>query len=926
MALVRKYQNSFTTGAVSPAAYTRVDLQKYAAGCKRIVNGVVLPHGGLTKRPGTRLIDGLPGDARLIPFVYSVEQAYVLVFLDHKMRVCMNGGLVAVPGTETVLEVETPYSLAEVWKLTYAQSADTMFLAHPEHPPRTLVRRDHHIWEFKALEFRPEIDPPQNLTAEASDFKDSTNTYKETKAEYRVSAVNAQEQESEPSEIADADVLSTWPQGARVKLKWDRVPGAVRYEVYRNTRGYWVRLGSADRTEFTDDNIEGDDSKGPKENRDPFNPLSVPGSVQVLRRGEPASGQASTVKIRVASVNSAGVESLPSAEISAAGPREALTLEWEKIPGADYRVYFQEGSGEWESVSVAAESGAVVIKKVAQSSFSGKYANVYEIAVSALTGSGELTETEMSDVETVSVKFTAAWNSSAKIKVEWEKYEDAAKYRVYFRRVSTTSPVHTADPASSGDSAVTSQWKYCEAEDDGDDTNTTMKFQLTKALMESAVAGQPLESRMRFLPSGDTVYEKGAPLETIGSYPGAVGLYQQRLVFGRSDDEPQTVWFSETGAFDSMAVAHPLRDDSAITATVDSRQMNEIRHFVPLKDLLMLTGGAEFKVSAGANSDAVTPTSLRFDLQSYWGCSAVPPVVTGNNVLLVENSGLAVRDLYYQLSEDGYVGNDVTILAEHLMTSPIRDWAYQKNPYSAVWTVLESGKLLSLTYLREQEIWAWSEHESSGGEFRSVASIREGSEDNVYFVVRRNGSYFLEYQVRRSYGDPVEESFFVDCGLEYRGTPIQHVTGLSHLTGRMVSALADGSAVQNLTVAEDGSVDLPFEASVVRVGLPYALLAETLDPEIKSQEGPLTGEKRTVVRAAVTVRETSSLEIGPSEEMLLPLKFPLPERWNAPPVLFSGTIQAALPGLHREEASVVFRHTAPLPATVLSVLTQIGIG
>lgn len=919
MALVRKYQNSFTTGAVSPAAYARVDLQKYAAGCKRIVNGVVLPHGGLTKRPGTRLVDGIPGDARLIPFVYNVEQAYVLVFLDHRMMVCMNGGLVLTPASSggSVLEVETPYSLGEAWELTYAQSADTMFLAHPKHPPRTLVRRDHHIWEFKALEFRPEIDPPQNLTAEASDFKDSTNTYKETKAEYQVSAVNAQEQESEPSEIADADILSTWPEGARVKLKWDRVPGAVRYEVYRNTRGYWARLGSADRTEFTDDNIEGDDSKGPKENRDPFNPLSVPTDLSGQQR---AASSEQTVQIRVASVNSAGVESLPSAELSVAGPRETLTLEWEKIPGADYRVYFKEGNGEWESVSVAAESGAVQIEKVTQSSFSGKYAHAYEIAVSALTGSGELTETEMSDVETVRVKFTAAWNSSAKLKVEWEKYEDAAKYRVYFRLTSTE------DPAPSDGYAATDQWKYCEVEDDGDDTNATMKFQLTKELVESAAAGQPLESRMRFLPSDDTVYAKGAPLEEIGSYPGAVGLYQQRLVFGRSDDEPQTVWFSETGAFDSMAVAHPLRDDSAITATVDSRQMNRIRHFVPLKDLLMLTGGAEFKVSSGMNSDAITPTSLRFDLQSYWGCSAVPPVVAGNSVLLVENSGLAVRDLYYQLSEDGYAGNDVTILAEHLMTSPVRDWAYQRNPYSTVWTVLESGKLLSLTYLREQEVRAWSEHESSGGEFRSVASIREGNEDNVYFVVRRGDSFFVEYQVRRSYGDPVEESFFVDCGLEYRGTPIQHVTGLSHLTGRMVSALADGSAVQNLTVAEDGSVDLPFEASVVRVGLPYALLAETLDPEIKSQEGPLTGEKRTVVRAAVTVRETSSLEIGPSEEMLLPLKFPLPERWNAPPVLFSGTIQAALPGLHREEASVVFRHTAPLPATVLSVLTQIGIG
>lgn len=80
------------------------------------------------------------------------------------------------------------------------------------------------------------------------------------------------------------------------------------------------------------------------------------------------------------------------------------------------------------------------------------------------------------------------------------------------------------------------------------------------------------------------------------------------------------------------------------------------------------------------------------------------------------------------------------------------------------------------------------------------------------------------------------------------------------------------------------------------------------------------------MRAAVTVRDTSSLETGPSEEMLLPLKFPLPERWNSPPVLFSGTIQAALKGQHREEACIVFRHTDPLPVTVLSVSTHISVG
>ena len=54
MALVRKYQNSFTSGVLSPGVYARVDLQKYASGCKQIVNGVVHAHGGVSKRPGTK--------------------------------------------------------------------------------------------------------------------------------------------------------------------------------------------------------------------------------------------------------------------------------------------------------------------------------------------------------------------------------------------------------------------------------------------------------------------------------------------------------------------------------------------------------------------------------------------------------------------------------------------------------------------------------------------------------------------------------------------------------------------------------------------------------------------------------------------------------------------------------------------------------
>ena len=691
MALVKKYQNSFTTGVLSPGVLARTDLQKYADGCQEMVNCVVYAHGGVTNRPGLMYLDTLPGDGLFIPFVYSVEQTYVLAFFDTgvpegtaHMRVYKDGGVVLSEGE--VFEIETPYLPSELKKLKFAQSADTMFIVHPSHRPTKLTRSGHAEWAFNEIEFFPAISAPANLKATPSGFSDSSGTYYEVTTEYKVSAVNDREVESIPSEAVEAKTLSTWPNKSKVDLTWDAVEGAVRYEVYKNARGWYEWIGSAEKTKFRDDNIEGDSGTGPKENRDPF-----------------------------------------------------------------------------------------------------------------------------------------------------------------------------AEP---------------------------------------------------------------------GDYPGAVGVYQQRLVFGRSNNEPQTVWMSETGSFDSMAVAQPLRDDSAITATVDSKQMNEIRHFIPLRDMLMLTSGAEFKISSGEASGAVTPTSLRFDIQSYWGCNDVPPVVSGTSVLLAQNSGKVVRDLHYQLSEDGYAGNDLTILAEHLIDSPIRDWAYQQDPFSVVWVILENGKLLTLTYMREQEVWAWSEHESSGGRFRSVSVIREGEADAAYFLVNRNGNYYVEYQVRRQYGDDIRDAFFVDSGLQYKDDekPVSRVTGLDHLKGEKVAVLADGSVVENCVVDSSGGVSLPFAACRVTVGLPYVMHVKTVDPEIRSDVGSTAGEPKNVTRVIFRLRESRGLLAGPDEKNLVRAKQMPPSRYGEPPALQTGEVSVVLPGKHREECSIVFEQRDPLPLTVLALSTWVSVG
>ena len=410
-----------------------------------------------------------------------------------------------------------------------------------------------------------------------------------------------------------------------------------------------------------------------------------------------------------------------------------------------------------------------------------------------------------------------------------------------------------------------------------------------------------------------------------GNYPGAVAIYQQRLVFARSNSQPQTIWASQPGALNNFSTSYPLKDDDSIEATMDSRQANEIRHMLLMKSaLVILTGGAEWLMQPGRNSDAIAPASCQFNYQSAYGSSEVPPLVAGNNILILQNSGKLVRDFYYTVTEE-YTGTEVSILAENLLCRPILDWCYQNEPYHTVYAVRDDGVLLTLTYLRDQEVYAWSEHRTLGN-FISVASIRNGERDDVYFIVERFGRFFVEYQKMRSYGDDRKEAFYVDCGATYRGEETTTISGLSHLKGQTVAVLADGGVVYEKTVADDGTIALERPAKIVHVGLPYETLIETLDPEISANDGTLCGMKKSVSKVIIRVRETAGLLVGPDEDSLVEVKFPVGGKYNEPFPLLTGDLQTTLPGRWRTEASVVMKQTYPLPMTVLSINSFVNVG
>lgn len=88
-------QPNFSKGEIAPELYGRFDVDFYSAGLKKARNVLILKYGGLTKRPGTRLVAEVINDSeptRLIPFQFSLTQTYALELGQGYMSPCALGG------------------------------------------------------------------------------------------------------------------------------------------------------------------------------------------------------------------------------------------------------------------------------------------------------------------------------------------------------------------------------------------------------------------------------------------------------------------------------------------------------------------------------------------------------------------------------------------------------------------------------------------------------------------------------------------------------------------------------------------------------------------------------------------------------------------------------------------------------------------
>lgn len=159
------YQYSFNAGEWSPTVAGRIDLQKRRQAMSKMQNFVPLIQGAMTRRPGTWYVEPAKTNSanmRLKRFEFNAQQSYILEFGDKYIRFFTNQGQLLSGGTP--YEVVTPYAGTDVADLGFTQSADTLYIAHPNYAPRKLQRLGATNWQLNTIAFQDGPYLPQNVS------------------------------------------------------------------------------------------------------------------------------------------------------------------------------------------------------------------------------------------------------------------------------------------------------------------------------------------------------------------------------------------------------------------------------------------------------------------------------------------------------------------------------------------------------------------------------------------------------------------------------------------------------------------------------------------------------------------------------------------------------------------------------------------
>lgn len=929
-------QPSFAGGEISEDLWGRTDYAKYDVSVSDSTNMYSLAYGGIISRAGTEFIYDLgssDNNIQLIPFQFNSEQQYMLAFSsDGNVYFFTKRGYV-INDDGNIYTIQHTISPSDIGIINYVQSADTMFLCSPQSGVFKLERFGDR--EFKWSNFSPDVGAFADWSSTDTYLYTGTysNTIQHGKTDLKVPnfvsqySYNQTNPDSSSSNFKSSTTYSSTAQidpntSHQFPLSWDITPmcfyGNYSFATALFCSGYtkivlqgsngdsWTNIWSKEFTEKT-------------QQVSPFLPvngfldyvhwtgtetITVPSGYSRLRMYilfNPYTKNSS------ASLSSYFDKTISNCSLSI----PAWTETWS---GTDINVLRSS-----DDLFTSDDIGRTVMLTEAVSAHEAHF-------------SGDGTSEWLPCKGDWSIIMSGSFNGTITVQKSRDKGETSENLKSW----------NVTDLGSLEDSGTEDDFCYIRLVTKH--TNDTGVVQLNADSFVHTVYAKinsyvsPTEVIVSFTDNYNKNefgfieplsrcynYALSAWSQALG-YPRCVTLFQDRLVFASSPSYPLNVWISAVGDYyDFKTEIDDTSDDGAISLTLTSQTMNNINSLISKNDLLCFSEGGVWKINSRSSVTGFTAETAYAQQQNFEGSKHLMPLLVSNNFLYVLDLGSTVRDLAYSYNQDSYIGDDITLLSRHLFAEhEVVSWCYAQEPDSLVYVVRDDGVLLTLTYVKDQEVFAWSKHITQG-KYKSVGSIRGSKYSDVYFIVERNGKNYIEVGANRLESNTTNLCF-MDCSSVYQGEEATKISGLDYLEGYTVQILADGSEYPEQTV-HNGSINLYRPAKYVRVGLGYNKSVTTLDLDIPRNDGTGFARKKSVGNVKIQFRDSYggvvTVDSDDDRHRMLDL---LPTKFNEPLVLQSATKELPINANWIKEAKITVSSDRPVPLNVLAIMADIAIG
>ncbi|MGN0869466.1 MAG: hypothetical protein ACI4O9_08105 [Akkermansia sp.] len=755
---------AFNGGEISPAMALRTDMDVYPRSCTTVTNWNIHATGGISRRHGmTHLSETDANTSRLIPYIYSADQTYLIELSAQLLRVRRSSDALILATFEPT--DDAPWRYDDLTRVTWLQINSLLLILSPSTPIMQLKCDSGDSWSYLPFEY---ATPPW----QTEDYRDIELTLTPDGDIYRATYEAITDENGDPitdilpddtdgatgdilrasyyterreayskaAELADGLNICTALTTSTIISAGSKIArrdtAAIIDQYYICTKawapGNDYTKGYDSPANYPDNFDRADSSTG-------FTGDSAPTPITAL----PTTGSGYSKGDKI--IYRQGYWHLYTCIRDFDGTQHLTT----STNPADYPKHFVRGicigdtipsGGKWQFYC------------------SGTWYGTYEIRRNY--ESGALTEQWEPVGESISSIGSAANNIISGNEEEKECY-----LRLFLTqaRFSTDSDPAAALPAD-----------YCH--------NRLIVQPYRHSMQLTVLADGTMED------SSPLIIPLSTPVTTTDwswcafnaryGYPQLATLHESRLVLAATATQPQTLWLSQSDDLNNFTTGD--LDTSGMLLTMSTSTQAPICWILSRKDVIMIgTMDAEWILRPTTGGSGLTPSNAKILNQGGIGSAPQPAIAATDRVLYTERGGGRVYDYGYRYESDSYTSGDLTIFADHIADSSggITGGDILKKPYVSIVFTTGSGQLLLMTYNTMHNVHAWHRY-TTNGRIESVAVLPNGnSADRLYLITARpntNGE-----QTRRIEVIDQDSEHYLDGQENYPYTSVIETTAFS---------------------------------------------------------------------------------------------------------------------------------------------------